>query len=111
MVSQINSSYTREYKVELTLLALEMLGNVKDRREQKALSDRIDKLKLEPEKQGKPLVDKLHGYFSVRAVGQRYRIVYRVVQDRLMVLVVGVGRRKEGDKRDVYKLMERLLEE
>lgn len=100
-----------EYEVELTLLALEMLGNVKDRREQQALSDRIDKLKLEPEKQGKPLLDKLQGYFSVRAVGQRYRIVYQVVQEQVVVLVVGVGRRKEGDKKDVYRLMERLLEE
>ncbi len=75
------------------------------------MSDRIDKLKLEPEKQGKPLVDKLQGYFSVRAVGQRYRIVYQVVQEQVVVLVVGVGRRKEGDKKDVYRLMERLLEE
>ena len=68
-------------------------------------------LKSEPEKQGKPLVDKLQGYFRVRAVGQRYRIVYRVVEDRVMVLVVGVGRRKDGDKRDVYRVMERLLED
>ena len=100
-----------EYEIQLTPFAVEMLGNVKDRREQQALSDRIDKLKSEPEKQGKPLVDKLQGYLSVRAVGQRYRIVYRVVEDRVMVLVVGVGRRKDGDKRDVYRVMARLLED
>ena len=100
-----------EYEIQLTPLALKMLGDVKDRREQQALSDRIDKLKSDPEKQGKPLVDKLQGYFSVRAVGQRYRIIYRVVQDRVMVLVVGIGRRKEGDKRDIYAVIGRLLEE
>ena len=87
-----------------------MLGNVKYRREQQGLSDRIDKLKLEPAKQGKPLLDKLQGYFSVQAVGQRYRIIYRFVEDRVIVLVVGVGRRKVGDKRDIYRVMERLLE-
>ncbi|MBD2185358.1 type II toxin-antitoxin system RelE family toxin [Aerosakkonema funiforme] len=100
-----------EYIIELTPLALEMLAEVKDRREQQALSDRIDKLKTDPDKQGKPLVDNLQGYFSVRAVGQRYRIIYRIVQERVVVLVVGVGRRKEGDKKDIYTIMERLLAE
>ena len=100
-----------EYTIELTPLALEMLAEVKDRREQQALSDRIDKLKADPDKQGKPLVDKLQGYFSVRAVGQRYRIIYRIVQERVVVVVVGVGRRKEGDKKDIYAIMERLLGE
>ena len=51
-----------EYIIELTPLALAMLTNVKDQRELKILSNRIDQLKSEPEKQGKPLVDKLQGY-------------------------------------------------
>lgn len=100
-----------EYTIELTPLALEMLTEVKDRREQQALSDRINKLKTDPEKQGKPLIDKLQSYFSVRAVGQRYRIIYGILQERVVVLVVGIGRRKEGDKKDIYTIMERLLEE
>lgn len=100
-----------EYTIELTSVALEMLAEVKDRREKQALSDRIDKLKTDPDKQGKPLVDNLQGYFSVRAVGQRYRIIYRIVQERVVVLVVGVGRRKEGEKKDIYTIMERLLGE
>lgn len=100
-----------EYEIELTLLALEMLANVKDKRQQQALSDRIDKLKTDPQKQGKPLVDKLKGYRSVRAVGQRYRIIYQVELDRVLILVVGVGLRKEGDRGDIYTLMQKLLEE
>jgi mRNA interferase RelE/StbE len=98
-----------EYQIQLTPLALEMLIGVKDRRQQKGLSDRIDKLKLDPEKQGKPLVDKLKGYRSVRAVSQRYRIIYRVDIDKVIVLVVGMGLRQEGDKGDVYALIERSL--
>ncbi|MHC5933135.1 type II toxin-antitoxin system RelE family toxin [Nostoc sp.] len=89
-----------DYEIELTPLALEMLTSVKDQRHQKSLSDRIDKLKIDPEKQGKPLVDKLNGYRSVRAVGQRYRIIYKVGLEKVVVLVVGVGLRKEGDKGD-----------
>ncbi|KOP25448.1 plasmid stabilization protein [Hapalosiphon sp. MRB220] len=88
-----------------------MLGGVKDKRQQQALSDRIDKLKTDPEKQGKPLVDNLKGYRSVRGVGQRYRIIYKVEFEKVVVLVVGVGLRKEGDKGDIYTLMQKLSEE
>ena len=97
-----------EYDIQLTPLALEMLAEVKDRREQEKLRDRIDQLKIEPEKQGKALVDNLSGFRSIRAVGQRYRIVYKVEQDRVMVVVVGLGRRKDGDKKDIYSILEKL---
>jgi mRNA interferase RelE/StbE len=100
-----------EYIIQLTPLALEMLAAVKDRREQEKLGDRIDQLKIEPEKQGKALVDNLSGFRSVRAVGQRYRIVYKVKQEQILVLVVGIGRRKDGDKKDIYTVLEKLLGE
>ena len=99
-----------EYEIQLTPLALEMLATVKDRREQEKLRDRIDKLKVEPQKQGKALVDNLSGFRSIRAVGQRYRIIYQVEQDRVLVVVVGLGRRKDGDKKDIYTILEKLLE-
>jgi mRNA interferase RelE/StbE len=90
-----------EYQIEITPLALEMLAAVKDRREQEKLRDRIDRLKVEPEKQGKALADNLSGFRSIRAIGQRYRIVCKVEQDKVMVAVVGLGRRKDGDKKDI----------
>ena len=98
-----------EFQIQLTPLAIEMLANIKDKRHQKALSSRIDKLKIEPEKQGKPLTGQLINYRSLRAVGQRYRIVYQVENDKVVVLVVGIGLRKEGDKGDVYNLLQKLL--
>ena len=61
------------------------------------------------EKQGKALSEELTGYRSIRAVGQRYRIIYQIVEDKVLVVVVGIGRRKEGDKRDVYTVTMRLL--
>ncbi|NJN59849.1 MAG: type II toxin-antitoxin system YhaV family toxin [Leptolyngbyaceae cyanobacterium SL_5_9] len=99
-----------KYEIQLTPLALEMLIAVKDRREQEKLRDRIDQLKIDPEKQGKALVDNLSGFRSIRAVGQRYRIVYKVEQQQVLVVIVGVGRRKDGDKKDIYALLEKLLE-
>jgi mRNA interferase RelE/StbE len=105
------SNESINYGIQLTPLALEMLAAVKDRREQEKLGDRIEQLKVEPEKQGKALVDTLAGFRSVRAVGQRYRIVYRIEQAQVLVVVVGVGRRKDGDKKDIYTVLNKLAEE
>jgi mRNA interferase RelE/StbE len=98
-----------EYNIQFTPLALAMLSAIKDKRERVKLGDRIDQLKTEPEKQGKALTDNLLGYRSIRAVGQRYRIVYKVQAEDVFVIVVGVGRRKEGDKKDIYTLLAKLL--
>ncbi len=100
-----------EYEIRLTPLALSLLEKIKDRREQKALRQGIEKLKLEPEKQGKALSGKLRGYRSVRAVGQRDRIIYRVDRKRIVVVIVGVGRRQDGSRRDIYSILEKLLED
>jgi mRNA interferase RelE/StbE len=98
-----------DYRVELTPLALEMIKAIQDKREQKGIIERLQKLKSEPLQQGKPLTGDLKGYYSVRAVGQRYRIIYQVSTAQILVIVVGVGRRKEGDKKDVYTLLKKLL--
>jgi mRNA interferase RelE/StbE len=100
-----------EYEIELTPLALEMLVGVKDKRHQQILSERIDKLKTDPEKQGKALTEKLKGFRSVRAIGQRYRIIYKIEFERVVIVVVGLGLRKEGDRGDIYTLLQKLLEE
>jgi mRNA interferase RelE/StbE len=98
-----------DYRVELTPLALEMIEAIQDRREQQGIIERIQKLKLEPIQQGKPLTGDLKGFYSIRAVGQQYRIVYQVKAEQILVVVVGIGRRKEGDKKDIYTLLKKLL--
>ena len=65
-----------EYQVILTAQARQLFAEIKDRREQQLLLARLEKLKHEPEKQGKALSEELTGYRSIRAVGQRYRIIY-----------------------------------
>jgi mRNA interferase RelE/StbE len=45
----------------------------------------------------------------VRAVGQRYRIVYRVDRRVIVVIIVAAGRRKSADKNDVYERARKLL--
>ena len=59
--------------------------------------------------QGKPLLGELDGYYNVRAVGQRYRILYTIQQTEVNAIVVGLGIRKDGTKQDVYALAKKLL--
>ena len=99
----------KEYEIQLTPLALEMLAEIKDKRHLRNLSKRIDKLKFSPEQQGKALTNKLKGYRSVRAVGQRYRIIYQVERVKVVVFIVGVGLRAEGSRQDIYVQMKKFL--
>ena len=86
-----------------------MLKAVSDQRVREQIVGRAEKLAAEPEKQSKALLGELVGVRSLRASGQRYRILYRVERGRVLVLVIAVGIRKEGDRRDVYELARKLL--
>lgn len=97
------------FRIVITPTALEMLKDVSDRRVREKIAAVIDRLSGEPEKQGKPLGGELTGFRSIRAVGQRYRIIYRVVNDEIIVFVVAVGIRREGAKTDIYALAKKLF--
>ena len=97
------------YRVALRKEAREDLDAIKDTRTKRLLTERMLKLENEPEKQGKPLVGDLKGFYSVRAAGQRYRVVYELQEVKDLVVVVVIGIRKEGDKRDVYRVARRRL--
>lgn len=62
----------------------------------------------EPGKQGKPLSADLAGFRSLRAVGQRYRIIYQVQEERVIVVVMAVGLRRQGSRSDIYQLAKKL---
>ena len=98
------------YQIILQPTAITNLTEIQDRRVQEQIRDRIDGLKQDPEKQGKALTGELKGYRSLRAVGQRYRILYRVERSRVWVVIVALGLRKEGDKKDVYALAKKLIQ-
>lgn len=89
--------------------AMEMLKSVSDRRIQEKILARIESLQYDPEKQGKALTAELAGYRSLRAAGQRYRVIYRVDRRRVLVYVLAIGIRKEGDRQDVYALAQKLF--
>lgn len=97
------------YRIIIQPVAFKALAEIPDRRIQELIRDRIDGLAHDPEQQGKPLTGELVGYRSLRAVGQRYRIIYRVERAQVIVMVMVIGRRKAGDRRDVYQLAQKLL--
>ncbi len=97
------------WRIALTPTAQRMLAAIPDRRIREQIARRIAGLASDPEKQGKALLGELAGIRSLRTVGQRYRILYRLERQTVVVLVVAVGIRKEGSKTDVYSLARKLI--
>lgn len=63
----------------------------------------------EPKLMGKLLKGPLKELRSVRAAGQRYRIIYKVIDEEIVVIIITVGIRKEGDKKDIYELLKKYI--
>ena len=97
------------YQIDITPAALEALEAVADRRTRSAIVRRIDAMAEEPKKLGKTLRGWLTGFLSLRTAGQRYRVIYKVDDGKKRIQVYLVGIRKEGNRRDVYALAERLV--
>ena len=98
----------KHWNVVMLPAAKKHLATIRDRRIQEGLKTSLRRLEYEPEKQGKPLSDELAGYRSIRAVGQRYRILYKLEAEQVIVVVVALGIRKAGNKKDVYELAKKL---
>ncbi len=97
------------FSIILTADAQADLNGIQDRRSYSAIERKIDELQSEPDKRGKELTGDLKGYHSVRAAGQRYRVVYQVAMLEGVVTVVVIAIRKEGDKRDAYRVARRRV--
>lgn len=57
------------------------------------------------------MIQDLRGYYSLRVVGQRYRVIYCIEQEKILVIVVAIGIRKQGDKQDIYEITKKLISE
>ncbi|TWJ33162.1 type II toxin-antitoxin system RelE family toxin [Geobacter argillaceus] len=97
------------WRIVLTPTAMKLLSELSDRRIREKIGAVIDRLTDEPEKQGKAPLGELAGFRSIRPVGQRYRIIYKVRGDEVVVLIVVVGIRRNGARDDVYTLAKKLF--
>lgn len=98
-----------KYNILITDTCLRLIEKIPDKKIQRSILDRIQKLSDEPEKQGKKLVKDLAGFRSVHAAG-RYRIIYKIEKRTVIIYVLAAGIRKEGDKKDIYKIAKKLLD-
>ena len=98
-----------DHAVRWTATAVRLLEGIGDRRVRGKILERGDDLAHDPTLQGKPMREELTGFRSLRAVGQRYRILYQVDASRRTVWIKAVGLRKEGDRGDVYALAAKLV--
>ncbi|TSA81439.1 type II toxin-antitoxin system YhaV family toxin [Deinococcus detaillensis] len=97
------------YRLIFTASARGDVGEISDVSTRAAVLKRVAGLNTEPTRQGKALGDDLKGLRSVRAAGQRYRVLYRVFEEAGRVVIVVVGIRQEGSKKDVYKVASKRL--
>ena len=96
------------YRIKLTAIASENIKKL-DVNAQRQVLNKIEGLKEEPLLLGKALQGSLKEFRTIRAAGQRYRIIYKVVELEVIVIIVAVGIRKEGDKKDIYELMKKYI--
>ena len=97
-----------KYRILITDTCLSLIGKIPDKKTQRTVLNRIQKLSHEPDKQGKKLVKDLAGFRSVHAAG-RYRIIYKIDKQTVIIYVLAAGIKKEGDKKDIYKIAKKLL--
>jgi mRNA interferase RelE/StbE len=58
------------------------------------------KLPEDPPAYGHPLTGGLAGYYRLRVTG--YRVVYRIIDEKVWVLVLAAGKRDEGNIDNIY---------
>ena len=80
------------YRVELSNAALKSLKNI-PKKELERIGKKIDFLEKEPRPAN---VEKLSGYDNLyRVRSGDYRVVYRIFDARLFILVIDIGHRRE----------------
>ena len=97
-----------KYEILITDTCLALIEKIPEKKTQRTIFNRIEGLSDEPDKQGKMLVKELSGFRSIHAAG-RYRIIYKVDKQRVIIYILAAGIRKQGDKKDIYNITRKLL--
>ena len=98
-----------KYKILITDTCLALIEKIPDKKIRRTILKRIEGLSEEPDKQGKMLVKDLSGFRSIYAAG-RYRIIYKVDKQTVIIYILAAGIRKQGDKKDIYNIARKLLD-
>jgi len=98
-----------KYKILITDTCLALIEKIPDKKIRRTILKRIEGLSEEPDKQGKMLLKDLSGFRSIHAAG-RYRIIYKVDKQTVIIYILAAGIRKQGDKKDIYNIAKKLLD-
>jgi len=96
-----NWAYDVEYDVKISTFADERISRISDKTALAKIKAMIVGLSDAPDIKGKAHHGKLKGYRRLRF--SRYRITYKVLLSRRLVVVADVGIEKEGDREDTYR--------
>jgi mRNA interferase RelE/StbE len=99
----------RRYPIQIAPTGYRSLRDLKDKKTRRQIAKGIDGLGLASERQGKALVGPIEGVPSVRAVRDRFRVLYDVDKSARLVSVLLVGERSPGPDADIYALAKKLL--
>jgi len=91
----------KKYSIKYTHEAKKNIGKL-DRSIKQIVKKAIESLSVNPFR-GKPLAYDLSGLYSFRT--SDYRIIYRIREEEILVVVIAVGHRK-----DIYKKLKKLLD-
>ena len=97
-----------KYQILITNTCLNLIEKIQDKKIQHRIMKRIEGLNEEPLKKGKQLVKDLSDFRSIYAA-RRYRIIYKIDEHTVIVYILAVGIRKQGDKKDIYQIAKKLL--
>jgi mRNA interferase RelE/StbE len=97
-----------KYKILITDTCLALVAKIPDKKIRRVILNRIEGLSDGPENQGKMLVKDLSGFRSIGTAG-RYRIIYKIDIQIVVIYVLAAGIKKQGDKKDIYKIAKKLL--
>ncbi len=99
----------RRYKIEIAPTGYRSLENLKDKKTRREVAKVIDGLVRAPEEQGRALLGPLEGVRSVRAVRDRFRVLYHFDTGARLVSVLLIGERLPGQDADIYALAQKLV--
>jgi addiction module RelE/StbE family toxin len=101
----------QRYRVRLAARVkddLRRIGKKYGKKSYETVRDLIKDLEFEPEKKGERLSGRLKGLYSLHY--SRFRIIYAIDNQELVVAVIGTGWHENESRRDIYKLIERALD-
>lgn len=99
------------FKVRMTDTATEMLRSIGKRfgrHTYEVIKNLLRDLEFDPDQKGDPLRGLLKGLYSLHY--SRFRIIYKVRKEQVQVIVVGAGHHQSGSRKDIYKIIERLVD-